>query len=83
MDQQQYANAGLLALRRRDLAALLSSVAIAWPFAARAQQKAMPVLGFLSGGSSDPYAPYAIAFREGLNETGYIEGQNLTVEWSA
>jgi ABC-type uncharacterized transport system substrate-binding protein len=68
-------------MQRRDLIASLAVTAAAWPRAAGAQQKAMPVIGFLSGVSPGPYAPFVAAFREGLSETGYVEGQNLTIEY--
>ena len=65
---------------RRHFANLLSAAAL-WPAVARAQQKAMPVIGYLSTGSPGPLAPNVAAFRQGLRETGYIEGQNITIEY--
>jgi putative ABC transport system substrate-binding protein len=67
-------------VRRRDLFALLGGAAVPWPLGARAQN-AMPVIGFLSGVSPRPYAPFVAAFRQGLSETGYVEGQNLAIEF--
>jgi ABC-type uncharacterized transport system substrate-binding protein len=65
---------------RRELLAALGGAAVAWPLAVRAQQP-MPVIGFLSGASPGGYAPYVAAFRQSLKETGYVEGQNVTIEY--
>jgi putative ABC transport system substrate-binding protein len=67
-------------MRRRAFIAGLGASA-AWPLAARAQQAALPVVGVISGGSADAPASFTAAFRQGLGETGYVEGRNVTVEY--
>ncbi len=68
-------------MRRRDFIKVVAGSAITWPLSARAQQPSIPVIAFLSGRLADASVRVAAAFREGLNETGYVEGQNVTVEY--
>src|SRR5580700_11480340 len=66
---------------RRDFISLIGGAAAAWPIAARAQQATLPVIGFLSIGSAEPWKPLIAGFLQGLTEAGLVEGQNVRVEY--
>ena len=68
-------------MRRRDFIRVLAVSAAGWPMAAPAQQPVMPIIGFLNGGSSDGYVASVAGFREGLKEGGYVDGQNVKIEY--
>src|SRR5437899_1087911 len=67
-------------MRRREFLTVLGAAA-AWPLAARAQHPALPVVGYVNGGAADAAAIYTAAFRKGLGQSGYVDGQNVTVEY--
>ena len=68
-------------MRRREVIGVFGAVAAGWPLVARAQQKAMPVIGVLSPAAGALFAPLKDAFRQGLSEAGYVEGRNLAIEY--
>src|SRR5271168_5224576 len=70
-----------ISIDRRQFIYALGGAAASWPFPARAQQAAMQVIGFLSSVSPGPYTQFVAAFRQGLNETGFVEGQNVAIEF--
>jgi len=69
------------AMRRREFIRLFSSTVVAWPLAARAQQAAMPEIGFIREGSAESTARWVTGFHKGLNETGYVKGKNVMVKY--
>jgi putative tryptophan/tyrosine transport system substrate-binding protein len=69
-------------MRRREFIAFVGCTAAAWPLSARAEQSAVPVIGFLNSASPQPFANYVAGFRAGLKETGYVDGQNVAIEFS-
>ena len=68
-------------MKRREFLSLVGGAAVVGPVAAWAQQPTTPVIGFLNGTSAQGYGHFVSSFRQGLTETGYVEGQNLTIEY--
>ena len=67
--------------KRREFITLLGGGSVVWPLVARAQQPPMPVVGFLHGASPGPFTRFVAAFRDGLKDNGFVEGQNLTFQF--
>ena len=68
-------------MTRREFTTLLAGATVAWPLVASAQQPAIPVIGYLNGGSPGPLAHMTAVFRQGLAELGYVEGRNVAIEY--
>ena len=68
-------------MERRDFIRAVAGSAVLWPLAVRAQQLAVPVIGFMNGGSSKGLSRLAVAFRQGLSEAGYVENQNINIDY--
>jgi putative tryptophan/tyrosine transport system substrate-binding protein len=68
-------------MRRREFIRFIGSATVAWPVVARAQQRPLPVIGFLNGGAPESFAPVVSAFLQGLKEAGYVDGQNVVIEY--